>query len=342
IQDAGELTRAFEEMMVTVKQHEPNAIIEGVTIQPMITKYNYELIIGSKKDPSLGPVIIFGQGGTEAEFYKDIAIGLPPLNQRLARMLISRTNMYSMLSKGFRGKAPANLKLLDETLVRVSNMVVDFPEIKELDINPLVVYGDKVIALDARIILDEEVVTKGAPEHSHLIITPYPSRYIQTWRTRDDRSVLMRPIRPEDEPLEYELIAGLSPESSRFRFFYILKDINHDMLSRFCNIDYGREMALIAEYNGGGKRRNVGVGRLISDPSGENGEYAVLVADDFQDVGLGHKLIDMLIGVAQEKGMKKIFGVILKDNYKMLGLVRTLGFNIENVNGDEVRAELEL
>jgi len=342
IKDADELTQAFQQMMTTVKQHQPNAKIEGVTIQPMVTQYSYELIIGSKKDPSLGPVIIFGQGGTEAEFYKDIAIGLPPLNQRLARMLVSRTNTFSMLSKGFRGKPPVNLKLLDETLVRVSNMVVDFPEIKELDINPLVVQGDRVIALDARIILDEEVVKKGALEHSHLIITPYPSRYIQPWRTRDNRSVLLRPIRPEDEPLEHELLAGLSPETSRFRFFYIIKDINHEMLSRFCNIDYGREMAVIAEYSGGGKRRNVGVGRLIIDPSGENGEFATLVADDFQDVGLGHKLTDMLIGVAQEKGLNRMFGVILKDNYKMMGLVRTLGFRIEPASGDEVRAVLDL
>ncbi len=342
IKDSDELTKAFNEMIVTVKQHQPNAYIEGVTIQPMITQYSYELIIGSKKDPSLGPVIIFGQGGTEAEYYKDIAIGLPPLNQRLARMLISRTNTYQMLFKGFRGKPPVNLKLLDETLVRVSNMVVDFPEIKELDINPLVVIGEKVIALDARMILDEDAVKKNAQEHSHLIITPYPSRYIQPWRTRDERSVLLRPIRPEDETLEYELLAGLSPETSRFRFFYIIKDINHDMLSRFCNIDYGREMAMIAEYNGGGKRRNVGVGRLTIDPSGEAGEFATLVADDFQDVGLGHKLTDMLMGVAQEKGLKKIFGIILKDNVKMLGLVRTLGFTVESINGDEVKVSVDL
>ena len=307
----------------------------------MVTTYDYELIIGSKKDPTLGPVIIFGQGGTETEFYKDVAIGLPPLNQRLARMLIEHTNVYNMLSKGFRKKPAVNLRLLDETLIRLSNMIVDFPEIKELDINPLVVSGDKVIALDARIIIDENAVKKEQSEFSHLIISPYPTRYIQPWLCRDGRSVLLRPIRPEDEPLEHELIAGLSPESSRFRFFYIIKDISHEMLSRFCNIDYSREIAIIAESNSSGKRRNVGVGRLVIQPGTQIGEFATLVADDFQGVGLGHKLTDMLIGIAQEKGLKNLYGVILKDNAKMVGLARSLGFTIESVDADEYKASIE-
>jgi acetyltransferase len=336
-----EVKKAFLEMMDTVKQHNPQARIEGVTLQQMIVDYNYELILGSKKDQILGPVIIFGQGGTEAEFFKDVAIGLPPLNQRLARMLIEHTNIYGMLAKGFRKKPPVNLKLLDETLIRLSNMIVDFPEIKELDINPLVVIGGNVFALDARIVLDESVTKNGVGEFSHLIISPYPTKYIQPWRCRDDRSVLLRPIRPEDEPLEHELIAGLSPESSRYRFFYIIKDISHDMLSRFCNIDYGREVAIIAEYNSGGKRRNVGVGRLVTQPGADTAEFATLVADDFQGVGLGHKLTDMLIGIAQEKGLKSMYGVILRDNARMVGLVRSLGFKIEPLDADEYRAVIE-
>jgi acetyltransferase len=298
------------------------------------------LIIGSKKDPTLGPVIIFGQGGTETEFYKDVAIGLPPLNQRLARILIERTNVYTMLSKGFRKKPAVNLRLLDETLIRLSNMIVDFPEIKELDINPLVVSGDRAIALDARIVIDENAVKHEQSEFSHLIISPYPTRYIQPWLCRDGRSVLLRPIRPEDEPLEHELIAGLSPESSRFRFFYIIKDISHEMLSRFCNIDYSREIAIIAESNTGNKIRNVGVGRLVIQPGTQIGEFATLVTDDFQSIGLGHKLTDMLIGIAQEKGLTSMYGVILKDNPKMVGLARNLGFTIESVDADECKASI--
>jgi acetyltransferase len=333
--------KAFQEMTDTIQLNIPGARIEGVTVQQMVTTYDYELIIGSKKDPTLGPVIIFGQGGTETEFYKDVAIGLPPLNQRLARMLIERTNVYNMLSKGFRKKPAVNLRLLDETLIRLSNMIVDFPEIKELDINPLVVSGERVIALDARIIIDENTAKNEQSEFSHLIISPYPTRYIQPWLCRDGRSVLLRPIRPEDEPLEHELIAGLSPESSRFRFFYIIKDISHEMLSRFCNIDYSREIAIIAESNSGGKRRNVGVGRLVIQPGTQIGEFATLVADDFQEVGLGHKLTDMLIGIAQEKGLQNLYGVILKDNAKMVGLARSLGFTIEAVDADEYRASIE-
>jgi acetyltransferase len=336
-----EVRKAFQEMVTNVKEQFPQARIDGVTVQQMITTYDYELIIGSKKDQTLGPVIIFGQGGTETEYFKDVAVGLPPLNQRLARMLIAKTNIYEMLSKGFRKKPAVNLRLLDETLIRVSNMIVDFPEIKELDINPLVVSGDRVIALDARIIIDEKAVKNETSEFSHLIISPYPTRYVQPWTCRDGRSVLLRPIRPEDEPLEHELIAGLSPESSRFRFFYIIKDISHDMLSRFCNIDYGREIAIIAESTTNGKRRNVGVGRLVFQPGTLNGEFATLVTDDFQEIGLGHKLTDMLIGIAMEKGLKSMYGVILKDNAKMVGLARSLGFRIESVDADEFKATIE-
>ena len=340
LKSAEDVRKAFKEMMDAIKTHCPEARIEGVTIQKMVTVYDYELIIGSKKDPTLGPVIIFGQGGTETEFYKDVAIGLPPLNQRLARILIEHTNVYTMLSKGFRKKPAVNLRLLDETLIRLSNMIVDFPEIKELDINPLVVSGDKVIALDARIVIDENAVKQEQSEFSHLIISPYPTRYIQPWLCSDGRSVLLRPIRPEDEPLEHELIAGLSPESSRFRFFYIIKDISHEMLSRFCNIDYSREIAIIAESNTGGKIRNVGVGRLVIQPGTQIGEFATLVTDDFQGIGLGHKLTDMLIGIAQEKGLTSMYGVILKDNPKMVGLARNLGFTIESVDADECKASI--
>jgi acetyltransferase len=341
LKNAEDVKKAFNDMMENVKKVKPEAHIDGVTVQQMVTVYDYELIVGSKKDTTLGPVIIFGQGGTETEFYKDVAIGLPPLNQKLARMLIEKTNVYTMLSKGFRKKPPVNLRLLDETLIRLSNMIVDFPEIKELDINPVVVSGDKVIALDARIVIDETAVHNEQPEFSHLIISPYPTRYIQPWLCRDGRSVLLRPIRPEDEPMEHELIAGLSPESSRFRFFYIIKDISHDMLSRFCNIDYGREIAIVSEATVNGKRRIVGVGRLVIQPGTKVGEFATLVTDDYQDVGLGHKLTDVLMGIAQEKGLKSMYGVILKDNPKMVGMARSLGFSIESVDADEFKASIE-
>ena len=339
---ANELESAFTEMMESVRKYKPDARIEGVGIQKMATSFDYELIIGSKKDPILGPVIMFGLGGTEAEFFKDVAVGLPPLNQALAQRVLERTRTYKILSQGFRHKPPVNLRLLEETLVRISNLIIDFPEIKELDINPLVISGDTAIALDARIILDEEAVQKRTGEYSHLVISPYPTKYIQPWRCRDGRSVLLRPIRPEDEPLERELIAGLSKESSRFRFFYIIKEITHEMLSRFCNIDYDREMAIIAEYTSNGKRRNVGVGRLIIVPGRETGEFAIVVADDFQGNGLGLKLLDNLIGVAQDKELRSIYGIVLNNNRKMIGLAKKFGFTTRRLSDEESRVTLEL
>ena len=342
IHSSDEAKKAFTDIIENVKGYRPDAQIDGVSVQQMITDYDYELIVGSKKDPSFGPVIMFGLGGVEAEFFKDVAVALPPLNQVLARRLLEQTKIYRLLSEGFRTKPPANLRLLDETLVKISNLVIDFPEIKEIDINPLVVTSCATIALDSRVVLDEEAVQKAVQEYAHLIITPYPTRYVQPWTTKDGRSVLLRPIRPEDEPLERELIAGLSPDSMRFRFFYIIKEITHDMLTRFCNIDYDREMAIIAEYTSDGKRRNVGVGRLMVQPGGETGEFATLVADDFQNNGLGLKLSDMLIGIAQEKGLKSIYGIVLNDNTKMLNLTKRLGFTIDRLEGGESRVTLEL
>jgi len=342
IHSSDEAKKAFTDIIENIKGHRPDAQIDGVSVQQMITDYDYELIVGSKKDPSFGPVIMFGLGGVEAEFFKDVAVALPPLNQVLARRLLEQTKIYRLLSEGFRTKPPANLRLLDETLVKISNLVIDFPEIKEIDINPLVVTSDATIALDSRVVLDEDAVRKTVQEYAHLIITPYPTRYVQPWTTKDRRTVLLRPIRPEDEPLERELIAGLSPDSMRFRFFYTIKEITHDMLTRFCNIDYDREMAIIAEYTSGGKRRNVGVGRLMAQPIGETGEFAILVADDFQNNGLGLKLSDMLIGIAQEKGLKSIYGIVLNDNTKMLNLTKRLGFTVDRLEGGESRVTLEL
>ncbi|MFA5628985.1 MAG: acetate--CoA ligase family protein [Dehalococcoidales bacterium] len=342
IENAKQLRQAYAEMMETVKKSAPKAKIEGVTIQNMVGKYDYELIIGSKKDAALGNVIVFGQGGTEAEYHKDIAIGLPPLNQALARRLIEETKIYSSLSKGFRNKPPVDLRLLDATLIRVSNMIVDFPEIAELDINPLVVSDGKVIALDARIVLDKEAIKKSDDEASHLIITPYPTRYIQTWTCHDEKQVLLRPIRPEDEPLEYALLNGLSEQSKKFRFFHPINEFTHDMLSRFCNIDYDREIAMVAEFNGSGKKQIVGVSRLIIEAGKEVGEFATVIADEFQDIWLGHKLTDMLIGIAREKKLKSIYGIILQDNIKMINLVRNLGFRLVSVSDNELKAVMEL
>jgi acetyltransferase len=335
-----EVKKAYAKMMADVKRHRPDANLEGVTIQKMVAHADYELIIGCKKDPVLGSVIVFGRGGTETEIFRDIAVGLPPLNQKLARRVMERTGIFRALLSGFRSRPPANIRMIEETLVKVSNLIIDFPEIKELDINPIAVSGDSIYALDARVILDPDV-REGPEEYPHLIISPYPTKYIQPWTCYDGRNVLLRPIRPEDEQLERELLAGLSPESSRMRFFQIIKEITHDMLSRFCNIDYSREMAIIAEYSAGSVRRNVGVSRIILE-SGQGAEFAIVIADDFQNTGLGLKLCDMLIGIARDKGLNSIYGIVLNDNVKMLNLARKLGFTFQRLSEEETRIELEI
>ena len=342
ISNDAELQKAYNKLLNNVKQKVPDARIEGVYVQKMIAEADYELILGSKKDPVFGSVILFGSGGVGVELFKDYAIGLPPLNQVLARRLMEETRIYRILKNGYRNKPPADLPKLEEILVRFSNMIIDFPEIKEIDINPLMVSGDGIYAVDVRIILDQEAASKKLEPYSNLVIMPYPTKYVTPYRLRDGTQVILRPIRPEDEPIEAELIKNLSEESKRFRFFYVIKDITHDLLVRFCNIDYDREMAIIAEYtDSGGKKRNVGVGRLIMDPSRRRGEFAVVVADDFQGKGLGTKLVDMLIQIADEKGLESIYGIVMPENTKMIELCRRLGFDIR-YTPEEVIVELNL
>jgi len=202
--------------------------------------------------------------------------------------------------------------------------------------------GDSAIALDARIILDLKAVTSRIPDHGHLIISPYPTHYITPWQTDDGRNVLLRPIKPEDEVLERTAMGRLSEESLRFRFFKIPHRITHEMLTRFCNIDYDREMTIIAEYNDKGEKRSVGNSRLLTQGDGETGEFAVLVADDFHSVGLGLKLMDMIIGIGREKGLKTIYGIALSENTGMINLAKRLGFTVQKYSEDEVKFTLEL
>jgi len=342
LNSAAEVRAAYETVMRRAVEQLPQARIEGVSVHEMIEEYDYELIIGTKKDPILGPVIIVGQGGVEAEISKDVAVGIPPLNKVLARRMLEQIKIYEALAKGFRNRPPVNLKKLDDLLVKVSDLVTDFPEIQEIDINPVAVRTGTATALDARIILDPDTPAGGPPDYAHLMITPYPTRYIQYWRCHDGRRVLLRPVRPEDEKLNREMLEGLSDETLRFRFFYVLKEITHEMLTQMCNIDYDREIAIIAEYEPSGKRRNVGIGRLLVEPDGETGEFAVLVADDFQDNGLGLKLTDAIIGIAGDKGLKSIYGILLNDNAKMRGMVERLGFTVERVSASESKLTLEL
>jgi acetyltransferase len=307
----------------------------------MVTDADTELLLGSKRDPTFGPAIVFGQGGTGVEIYRDIAVGLPPLNRLLARRLMEQTKVYSLL-QGYRSKSPANLDLLEEYIVRFSQLVIDFPEILEVDINPLAVSGDGFIALDARIAIDRELALKGAEPRSHLVIEPYPSKYHEHAMLDDGRMVELRPIRPEDEPFQKDFLKTFSPETFQLRFFEPMKKFTHRDLVRFTNIDYRREMAIVGELEERGKKKIIGIGRLYIDPNGTSGEFAVVVGDPWQNLGLGTKLTDVIIGVATDKGLSSIWGLIQSDNERMKRICRNMGFAIEMVDSSTVKATLDL
>jgi acetyltransferase len=334
------LAHEFAKMIDRVKILKPDAKIDGVYVQKMVKGVDYELILGSKKDRDFGAVLLFGSGGIGVELFRDFAVGLPPINQVLARRMMEETTIYKALSKGLRNHSPANMKALEEVLVRFSSMVTDFPEIAEMDINPLSVGEGKVFAVDVRILLDPHPIDRSTP-YPHMVILPYPTKYVVPWKLEDGTDVLLRPIRPEDEAIESEFINGLSEETSRYRFFNIVRNLPHSDLVRFCNIDYDREIAIIAEITEGGRRREIGVGRLIAEPDRRRGEFAVVIADQYQTKGLGRKLVDMLINIAEERKFESIYGVVLRDNTPMLSLCREMGFTL-HPEEDYTRVELAL
>ena len=336
------LSLAYDKLLKNIEQNAPTARIDGVTVQKMIDKIDYEIILGAKKDEHFGSVILFGMGGTGVQIFKDFSIGLVPLNQILARRLMEETEVYKML-RGYRGKPPADFRQLEQIIVSFSNLIADFPEIAEMDINPIAISDGKAYALDARIIIDQDSL-EYIPhfQYPHLSITPYPTRFIMNWTLSDGAEILLRPIKPEDEPLEYELLTSVSAETLKGRFFQNIKNITHEMLTRLCNIDYEREIAIVAEVREGQKRRLIGIGQLSIEPDYETGEFAVIVHDDYQVKGLGYKLSDMLIGIAQEKGLERFFGYVLTSNKKMLNLCRKLGFTVENMPDGLSKVELVL
>jgi acetyltransferase len=328
----------FNELAEKVKNYNPEAEFQGVVIQPMIQKRGCELLIGSKKDPQFGSVIMFGMGGIATELLKDTCIGFPPLNQILARRLVEKTAIFKHLeSSGYS----LDVKLLEEILVKFSQLVIDFPEIKEMDINPLIVGESDAVAVDARIVIDTDKILQAAQPHEHLVIAPYPRKYITQLELKNGTSVVLRPIKPEDETLLKELFKSLSEETMRFRFFQIIKDMPHETLNRYCNLDYDREIAIVAEIQED-KRIIIGVGRLILEPGGKLGEFAVVVGDRWQGLGLGTKLVDYITEIGKDMGLKTIYGYVVSSNLKMIHLCTKKAFKMEPVDEDVTKATLDL
>jgi len=323
----------------TVDRGAPRA--EGAAMGNTVTDIDCELIVRARKDKDFGSVILFGMGGTNAEFIKDFSIGLPPLNQTLAKILIQNTKVYKLL-QGLHGKPAADFEELEQILVNFSNLVVDFPQIAEIDINPLAISKGRAVALDARITIDTNPDTGGRSPYPHLVIAPYPTKYTTRWRLTDETEVLLRPIRPEDEPAEREMLSSLSSRTLETRFFSIIKNIGHDLLILLCNVDYDRHIAIVAEVRENEKTRIIGDARLIMGHDLTYGEVAVLVHDDFQGKGLGTKFVETLIGIAREKDLDYIRAEVLTENRRMLNVFRRLGFTTQWFMGGKSEAVLKL
>jgi acetyltransferase len=332
---------AFNSIMHSVREYSTNAEILGVTIQPMIKRRGYEIIIGAKADPLFGPVILFGMGGVGVELFKDFAVGIPPLNQTLARRMMEETKVYQLL-KGYRNVPPANIKLLEELLVRFSQMLVDFPQLKEVDLNPLFIDEKEAFAFDARIVIDKQRVFARPEPYAHLVITPYPKKYETMWTLRDGRTVILRPIRPEDEPMWLEMFQNFSEESIRYRFFQIIKDTPHETRVRYCNIDYDREIAIVTELTEEGRKKILGVVRVSIEPDGKKGEIAFIVADPWQGLGLGTKMIDYALEICKDMKLEMVYAIMLSDNYRAIGLMKKMGFTVKYLEDGTAKATLDL
>ncbi len=342
LSNAEAVQTAYNEIYQSVSEKASAADFMGVSVQPMIKLDGYELIIGCSPDPQFGPVLLFGMGGILVEVFKDRALGLPPLNTTLARRMMEQTTIYKAL-QGVRGRASVDIAALEQLLVRFSQLVTEQRWIKEIDINPLVVSSDRILALDARVVLyDKEVTEEQLPK---LAIRPYPSQYIEKWTMKNGMEAVIRPIRPEDEPLMAAFHQTISERSVMLRYFYpmaLSQRIEHERLSRISFIDYDREMALVAEVKGRrGTDEIIAAGRLIKLYGGEEAEFTVLVSDAYQGYGLGSEMLRRLVYIGKQEGVKHIYGNIVGENANMLRVVERLGFKLAGQQKEGVmRVEL--
>jgi acetyltransferase len=328
LQNESEVVDAYDRIVRNARALRSDARIEGVTVQPMHHRPDFELLLGAKMDRDFGPVILFGMGGTLTEVIQDRAIALPPLNRLLARRLMEQTRIYRSL-QGYRNIPAADPAMLEEILIRLAQLVTDFAEIEELDINPLFVAGKNACAIDARIVLRPSKIKSPL----HLVISPYPDQYEQHVRTAANVDIFIRPIRPEDAPLLTELFESLSPRSVYMRFFTPLKRLSHSMLARFTQIDYDREIALVALAEGKTAERMLGVARIISENNQKKAEFSVAVGDAWQGKGIGAELLRRCLAIAGKGGIEEVWGVILAENIQMLALAKKLGFKFKNAPG---------
>ncbi|ALG68414.1 bifunctional acetate--CoA ligase family protein/GNAT family N-acetyltransferase [Beggiatoa leptomitoformis] len=324
LQNASEVREAFREIMQGVKESAADARVYGVTVGKMSDKvHGRELYVGVFRDPVFGPVISLGMGGTMVEVIADKAVSLPPLNRYLARTMINKTRAAKLLEP-FRKMPAANIEAVEAVLLHVSEMVCELPWLQEMDINPLIVDENGAVAVDARVVVN--YYTPGADRYAHMAIYPYPTHLVEKWELPDGTDVTIRPIRPEDADMEKGFVKNLSEESKYFRFMQNLHELTPIMVVRFTQIDYDRELALIAVAQHENVDVQVGVARYSTNPDGETCEFALVVSDQWQGHGFAHKLMTSLMNAARSKGLKIIQGEVLSNNHNMLKLMHKLGF----------------
>lgn len=341
--NADAVAKAYQAIQTSVTAKVGAEHFMGVTVQQMIKLEGYELIIGSSIDPQFGPVLLFGTGGQLVEVFKDRALGLPPLNSTLARRMMEQTRIYTAL-KGVRGRKSVNMAALEQLLVDFSQLVAEQRWIKEIDINPLLASSDRLIALDARVIVHEASVKEE--QLPKLAIRPYPTNYVSAWKMKDSTPVVIRPIRPEDEPLMVKFHESLTERSVYFRYFHQLnlsQRTAHDRLTRICFNDYDREVALVVEHRdpATSQRQILGVGRMSRVHGTNDAEFAIVVVDQYQKRGLGTELLSRLLQIGRDEKLTRISADILPENHEMRRVCEKLGFRVTRV-GDEPLMKAEI
>jgi len=345
LRNGDEVRQAFRAIEAGVREKKGEGHFLGVSVQPMVKHEGYKLILGSSIDPQFGPVLLFGTGGQLVEVFKDRALALPPLNSTLARRMMEQTKIFRAL-QGVRGREAVDLGALEELLVRFSDLVVEQPWIKEIDINPLLASPERLLALDARVVLHgSEVKQEELPKPA---IRPYPLRYVAPWRLRNGEEVVIRPVRPEDEPALVRFHSALSERSVYLRYFQPMKlstRTAHERLTRICFLDYDREMALVAEHRDGrsGLAEIVAVARLSKLHAVNEAEAAIVVSDHYQHQGLGTELYRRLAQIARDEKIARIVSTMLGENREMRAICQKLGFRIQtDMEEQTVKAELEV
>jgi acetyltransferase len=345
LHSADDVRAAWKRIKDGVSRVHNVADFNGVSVQPMLKlSESYELIVGSSIDPQFGPVLLFGTGGTLVEVFKDRALALPPLNKVFARRMMEQTKIYEAL-KGIRGRKSVNLEVLQDILVRFSQLISEQPWIAECDINPLLASADQIIALDGRVVLHPATMKEAnLPQPA---IRPYPTQYVYDFVSEEGMKFLIRPIRPEDEPLVVNFHETLSERSVQLRYFApinLRQRTSHERLTRIVFIDYDREMALVAvrENPKTGEDEIAGVGRLAKSHTRQDGEFGIIVSDRYQGQGIGRELLSRLIEIGRSENLATISGFILPENVGMLNLSEQLGFQLRRTTDDVVEAYLEL